>query len=194
MKATTQNWQDIKKYYAGTYILVPEATHHVLLVEKVDEQYIYVSDPKGEKGGIELTKTGYTIKDILPFKQYFQHSANVAGLIQRKPARMWKKGIHAENTLMFTIDELGQQKPLSVSHAAVEAFQQSKGQFKSLDTMNGSTKSLALSERLCAIGNGHLLMDTFVIGVLSPKKKIVMPMKEFIPYVPKSTLWEVKPV
>jgi hypothetical protein len=194
MKATTDNWQDIKKYYAGTFILVPEVTNHVLHVEKVDQEYIYVSDHKGEKGGIELTKTGYVIKDILPYKQYFQISTNQAGIIARKPARMWKKGIHQENTYMAIVTEEGSQKPMTVTHSNLETFQQSKGEFKSFDAWKTTTKSMALSERFCLTADGKLFMDSFCIGVASPKKKMVLPMKEFVPYLPTQSLWEVKAV
>jgi hypothetical protein len=193
MKATNQNHQDIRKYYEGTFILVPEATEKVLYVEKVDINYIYVRTCEGEQGGIELTEKGYTIKDVLPHKQFYQPSPGTAMHIQRKPARMWKKGVHVENTTMCVVQENGGFSNAALTHFALETFHQTKGKFDSFSDLPQEFKSVAISPRMCLLKNGNILLDSFCVGMFNPKKKIAIIMKEVMNCLPQN-LWEIKPV
>lgn len=195
MIATFFNWMDVKKYYLGTFILVPEVTEHVLYVNHVDSEYIYVRDYEGESGGIALTTNGYKIQDLLPRKQYYQYNSTNAAMIQRIPARMWKKGVHEENTRIMTVGLDGTMSPINVNHSNLETFQQQKNKFNQLSDVKSTFRSMALSPRLCVTGQRNLLLDSFCIGRLGTKKKIALVMKEFVNCLPpQQGPWEIKTV
>jgi hypothetical protein len=159
----------------------------------VDINYIYVRTCEGEQGGIELTEKGYTIKDVLPHKQFYQPSPGTAMHIQRKPARMWKKGVHVENTTMCVVQENGGFSNAALTHFALETFHQTKGKFDSFSDLPQEFKSVAISPRMCLLKNGNILLDSFCVGMFNPKKKIAIIMKEVMNCLPQN-LWEIKPV
>ena len=125
MKANADNYPDVEKYFAGTYIVVPEVDpHKIYLLVKAKPEGVIVREPDTFQEGLISFEGGfeYTIQcPLVNKKRWFMHG-DMPVLITRIPARMWKKGIHPENTLMFTFDAVSNLKPLGLKPNILESM------------------------------------------------------------------------
>lgn len=114
MKVGPHNTADLKKYFGGTFLMVPEvSTKKVFTLEHISGSGITLRDTvNGELGFISF-EDGFEYDVVSPLvnkKQWFQYD-NRAYLMQRIPARMWRKGICTENTQLLTFNAEGLLRP-----------------------------------------------------------------------------------
>lgn len=116
--------KDVSKYYTETYIQIPETgTNSWWWVRAVTDYGVIVRESLTSEEGLISFEDGseYTIKNPL----FGQNSwVNVNGKLHyicRRPARMWRKGVCAENTLMFGVNKSGELVPVSFSVKVLNA-------------------------------------------------------------------------
>lgn len=181
MIATEANWKDIQKYYSGTYILCPEyARDAALYVENAGPSGIKVSESNGDKGFIEVP---YELTNpLVNRRQYFQWE-DTAYYISRIPARMWKKGISSENTIIQRIQSNGALTGPQITGTLVDAFFKYNNKFPhkiSEEALEGVSAQALAPHWLLLLGaaNTLFLLDCPVAKV-SHKNKLVTMLKEF---------------
>lgn len=185
MHASAKTYSDVKKYFQSTFIVVPEYDpNKVLHVDSVNPAGIYVSEENGDKGFISLEDGGYVLNSPLPLRrQWFQGEDSRAYLICRIPARMWKKGIHGENTVFFYLTNQGLVGNLGWSVERLYDFFRNKIKFADkipLASETGFQDSLALSDLWCFHAKtGQLFLYDAPVGKLSDNRKKGYILKEF---------------
>lgn len=170
--------QDVNKYYGQTYVVIPEYDPlRVLVLQKVDSYGIHFKDPTtGELGGLSFKdQDEYHLDFHLPHKQYFQHG-EYAYLLERIPAKMWRKGVSSENTKMYILGHSGVLSPTSWDHNHLNAYL--KGVKSKVSDVH--LKSVALTDRIAYCPNkGILLADTQVIGQKDTKEDYLVVLAPF---------------
>lgn len=190
MKVSSNYWQDVRKYFQGTYITLPAVhPHHLLYVESVGPDGMKLSDlTANETGFVEFTETPYELQSPLATRRaYFQRdteNAHNALLISRMPARMWKKGIHSENTVIQALNGTGLGGNI-MGTGTLRDFVEKGHVFASEFPANfAEYTSLALSPLWAAQNKGGaqdgiLYALTHPVGNFSLKKKRLFLLKEF---------------
>jgi len=185
MHANSKTYNDVKKYFQGTFIVVPEYDpNKVLHVDSVNPAGIYVSEQNGDKGCISLEDGGYVLNSPLPLRrQWFQGEDGRAYMICRIPARMWKKGIHGENTVFFYLTTQGSAGNMGWSTERLYDFFRNKVKFADkipLASDTGFQDSLALSDLWCFHSKtSQLFIYDAPVGKVSDNRKKGYILKEF---------------
>lgn len=126
MKFVPSNADDIRRYYEGTYVKLREFGDKLFQLTKVygnrDGDYeVVLTDSEDNVFSILLEEDEpYHMEFSLPHKACFAFSNSVY-MLQRIPARQYKKGITGENT---SITEVFTGQPLNLSFKRLEAFVQ----------------------------------------------------------------------
>jgi hypothetical protein len=142
MKASSLNWRDVEKYYAGTFIMVPEVSEQSFFrVTKVSPDGMVVTDWQNlsEEGFISFTGGyQYEIKNPLFGKnQWVLNSKGGAAFVTRRPARQWKKGISEQNTLIYSINSKGVINPVSFNMVHLSEFFSKKTSSNTVEIHDG---------------------------------------------------------
>lgn len=185
MIADKFNMKDIEKYYRGTFIVCPEYDPKKLLyVRNVMHNGIEVSfttpDGTEEMGFIDVLESSYRINSPLPVRrQWFQLNGIYAGYIARLPARMWKKGLHKENTLVYHVGEKGHFQQLAI-HAEILSNLLIPSYPEKISFQADEPMSVALSPiwGWCRKSNDVFLHDK-IVGRTSARGAKLILLKEF---------------
>ena len=106
MLVNQSNWEDVKKYYEKTYVKFPALTSEQLwFIDRVTPEYIEVRSTNGDEAAIDLKKD-YELDFVIPKKTVYQYG-DQAVMLQRIPARQWKKGMCKNNTAFKMLGENG---------------------------------------------------------------------------------------
>lgn len=178
MRATRENWKDIEKYFSRTYVKFTEFPEEIFFIDRVDKNRIYAEDQKGDEFHI-LLENEYDLDYVLPQKTTYQ-LGNHACILNRIPARQWKRGICKENTTLVKINTQGGQAPMSLTFEALKGFVNKPKHFdfieiaQSFDHGN-MMDSYAVTPRMCISRNGLMFIDGIVCGHFNaPKKKMII--------------------
>lgn len=115
MKASYQCWKDVSKYFLETYIRIPETgTTDWWFVRSVTTEGMVVRHAVTLEEGFISFESGseYEIQNPLFDKNSWVLVKGKAFFVCRRPARMWRKGVCHENTLMFGINDAGEMRPV----------------------------------------------------------------------------------
>lgn len=179
MFVNSANYEDAKKYFQGCWIKVQEMGDRMYFVKEVRPDFTYLNSPsRGEKDDEEYIcidmQIGYTISYVIPKKTVFQHGMN-ALILERIPARMWKKGMDLKNTQFQILNNKSQWSPTKVDIGLIEGFV-NKPQYHTFDTAQRVFKeeaemmSVALSPRVSFSREGYVFVDTVFVGRYTPAK------------------------
>lgn len=181
MLLTSQNVEDIQKYFGGTYIKIPEYGDLICYVDKVLPEALLLRDAEENPLALELDgattgKKEYNLEYIIPKKTYFQYE-DCAYFLTRIPAKQWKKGISKSNTQIFKLTG-NTFKSLGIDFKILTAYT-NKHEYPSVFYMD-NYDSLALSSRLALdCYSKNIYCDTCVIGKYDPKEELVFVKKLF---------------
>lgn len=180
MKANPNNLKDIQKYYGGTYITVPEVDpHRVFCIDDMNSQGLQLRDPMNGELGFISFEGGfeYEIKSPLAArKQWFQCN-QTAYLIQRIPARMWRKGICSENTILYSFNSEGNLRQVGIDAVLLNALLAwQPTEIESLTNKLPST-GVALSSQyaFCPVKSQLFLWDHVVGKVAKRTQELFVP-------------------
>ena len=175
MLFTSNNWQDIQKYYEQSYVKFPKDYGDKLyFIYKVRPEAIMFRDSTEEEGILWLNESDpYELDYILPHKSMFQYDQYCL-LLSRIPAKQYSRGLTSGNCQFQMLDSKGKWSAYPFGWGALDAYT-NKPMFRSIaDVLRDpqGRSSEALSKRL-AIANNMLFCDTTKIGRIDPDKKIL---------------------
>jgi hypothetical protein len=186
MIASPETYKDVRKYFEGTVLVCPEYNPNTALcLESAGPEGMRVYDVDGQKGLIDYSDQPYNIQSPLSLRRQWYNSAYVgqAAMIQRIPARMWRKGICDENTHIMGFSTTGfGAKMASPKLPTVQDFLTNKENFPTVlneNTIDGR-HSVALSEQWALfVDKNTLFLYHAPVATISIPKKMVSMLKEF---------------
>lgn len=175
MKFCIANYEDISKYFSGTYVKFEGFVGVNGAGEKIDagEQVHYIKSVQSTTvTGQKLNNDGQTTVDfifhlqedgpdveiVMPKKSYFNWE-NSAYILYRIPAKQWKKGITKGNTIIQALTYDGFET-LDINFQTLNAYVK-KPQFLNLEKRG---HAYAISRRFAVTSGGKLYLDTTRIG------------------------------
>lgn len=97
------NVQDIEKYFRNTYIKLKEFGDELFYISGVTHQTVVGKDQTGEDFELYLSDAHpYEVDYVLPSRAVYQNGERVT-LLQRIPARQYKRGLCADNTQLVDV-------------------------------------------------------------------------------------------
>lgn len=178
MLASKNNWKDIEKYYSRTFVKFSEYPEEIFFIDRVTKDRVIAMDEKGEEFHI-LLENEYELEYILPQKTTFQYK-DKAYILNRIPARQWKRGICKENTYLSALNTVGNLVPASLGFGHLKGFVNKAKYFDFLEISNtfehGDVRdSYAITPRLCMSRNGLMFLDGVPVGHFNaPKRKMIV--------------------
>lgn len=197
MKFCQANYEDISKYYSGTFVkfegmegefegkplLAGEQIHYIKKVTPVSAIGTRLmedgTEVEFEFHFSETAEDAPDVEMIFPKKCFFNVDDVGALLLARNPVRKWKKGITNENTL---IQKLGSTVLTSVSMdmGSLNWYIKKPAYMSFTKRM----KSYAVSRRFAVATSGMLFCDTKQVGRVDYKKQTVFVVHSmFIPEI-----------
>ena len=182
---------DINKYYRHTFVKFKETGDTLYYIRDVNHRLIRGTDQDGTEFELYLSdEHPYEVDYVLPNKSFFQ-LAKSACLLQRIPAKQYRRGLCTENTRITRVGKTGNLVALDLSFDVLKAFV-GKQTFPSLSTvLMQKTKpvSVALSSRFAYVPeNGIIFADLTPVAQLNKKEKtIVMLHNIFKPEIEEFT-------
>jgi hypothetical protein len=187
MQFNSHNWEDIQRYYRHTYIKFKETGDTLFYVRDVRPDKVTGTDQDGTEFALHLNYDDpYEVDYILPNKSYFQY-AKRACMLQRIPAKQYRRGICADNVRITGLSKTGGIVAIDVTFDTLKAFV-SKQAFPSLNTVlmqKQKPLSVALSPRFAFVPVGGFLFcdQTCVAQVDTKTKKVTVLHNIFMPEI-----------
>ena len=139
MQFSSENYQDISKYYNNTFIKIKETGDLLYLINHVSRTDVRGVCETGAEFIIYLDNDNpYEIDYVLPHKSYFQFGKD-AHMLYRQPAKQYQRGLNGQNTNIVRLSKDGKFEPVKLEFALLKAFV-SKQPFFSLSDATGKGK------------------------------------------------------
>lgn len=127
MKASPETLKDVLKYYGETYVVIPEISEqHVMYLKTGSDKGLVCVDSRDKRNGFISFEDGFEYELRAPLatrKSWFMHEGS-AYFLTRIPARMWRKGISAENTAIFKLNVTNDLSKTQVTPSLLNAYLQ----------------------------------------------------------------------
>jgi hypothetical protein len=151
---SSENADDIRKYYLHTYIKVKEHADLLFYIQRVDRQTVQGVTETGQEFVLYMDdKNPYEIDYVLPHKSFFQYEKDACQLY-RVPNKQYYRGLNVENTRIARLDKTGKKVPFNqdIDFKVLKAFV-SKQPFYTLSNAAGKANpngcySLVLTPRM----------------------------------------------
>jgi hypothetical protein len=174
MQFNSYNWEDIQRYYRHTFLKFKETGDTLFYIRDVRPDRVTGTDQDGTEFALHLNYDDpYEVDYILPNKSYFQY-AKRACMLQRIPAKQYRRGICADNVRITGLSKTGGLAAIEVDFEALKAFV-SKQAFPSLSTVllqKQKPLSVALSPRFAFVPvGGFLFCDQTCVAQVDSKRK-----------------------
>lgn len=168
---------DINKYYRNTFVKFKETGDTLYYIRDVSHRMIRGTDQDGTEFELYLSdEHPYEVDYVLPNKSFFQLSKS-ACLLQRIPAKQYRRGLCPENTRVTRIGKTGNLVSMDLSFDVLKAFV-AKQSFPSLATVllqKSKPISVALSPRFAYVPEvGLIVADTTPIAAIDKKEKTIL--------------------
>lgn len=176
MKFDSGTYNDVAKYYKGSFVKFPQTGDYLCTVDSVDPSRIVGKIFSPDANGSWAPRPyqlpfgeGVEIDFVLPKKSYFNYKGR-ALFLYRIPARQYRKGITTENTSVMGLGEKGGWNPTIPDFDMLTAYV-NKQLFLPFGT---NAKSYAVAARMAVTKCGYLYIDKVRIGTVDMKKKEIM--------------------
>lgn len=175
-----QNYDDCKKYFQGCWIKAKECGDRVYVVSNVTPDKVFLNsiplNDKDEDADVCIDlNVGYTIDYVIPQKTIYQFGDR-ATMLQRIPARMWKKGMDVKNTEFLALRDDGRWDKLELTTSIIEGFV-NKPSYLTLQESNinfaSGLVSAALSRRVALTNKGMVFIDNVLVAKYYEEKKLL---------------------
>ena len=164
---TSNNYQDFRQRYEGTFgFLIKPNDHKKLLVQlvSVNSEQVDFLDKNGHYYNV-VCDSGVPFEFIPVDRRVVNLQRGRTVFACRKPARQWKRGVCADNTVFVNI-ETG--KTLSVGFDLIESvYSQDETSYVDYyqQYKSGKRFSVALSDKFCVF-DGNLFLYNTKVGSL----------------------------
>jgi hypothetical protein len=176
MQFNSYTWEDIQRYYRHTYVKFKETGDTLFYIRDVRPEHVTGTDEDGTEFKLFLNYDDpYEVDYVLPNKSYFQF-AKRACMLQRIPAKQYRRGICADNVRITGLSKTGGLTAIEVNFESLKAFV-GKQAFPSLRTVllqKSKPLSVALSPRFAYVPEpGYLFCDQTCVAYISKKDKTI---------------------
>lgn len=139
MKFTSDNHQDIQKYFNNTFLKIKETGDLLYLIQHVSRTEVRGVCETGAEFIIYLdNENPYEIDYVLPHKSYFQNGKD-AYMLYRTPAKQYQRGLNSQNTNIVRMNKEGKFEQVKLDFTVLKTFV-SKQPFYSLSQAIGKGK------------------------------------------------------
>lgn len=166
MECVPNNWKDIDRYYRNTFVKFNEHGDRLFYISKVTPEAISGQCEDNSEFVLDLHPDHpYNLGFILPRKAVFQFK-NAACLLQRIPARQYRRGICEDNVSIKVIGK--ESEGLTVGFKTLAAFCNKAAYptpHQALYGKGGPKVSVALNKRLSYEKlSSRFYIDHFAVG------------------------------
>ena len=180
MLFTSSSAGDIEKYFHGTFVKFKEFGDKLFKITSVSSNSVMGIDQ--DDMGFELCLSDYhpyEVDYVLPHRAVFQYKDR-AMLMQRVPARQYKRGLCDQNV---RIVDIGTGENAAVGFPILKSYVTKQKYFTLTEAIKhkGKLKSYALNSRMSYIsGSKTLKIDTTKIGFYDPGSGVLFVNKLFV--------------
>ena len=176
MLFTSDNYEDIHRYYRCTYVKFKEMGERLFYIRDVGHSLVRGTDEDGTEFELYLNHDNpYEVDYVLPHKSYFQY-AKRACMLQRIPAKQYRRGLCAENTRLTALGKAGGLVNVDIGFDVLKAFvsKQAFPSIKTILTMKNKPLSVALSPRFAFVTEpGLIVADQLTVATVDKKQQQV---------------------
>lgn len=134
-------WQDIRKYYEGSYVKFTEYGETLFFIDRVREDHIIGQEEDGNPFILTLDEEcPYTLTYNLPHKGLFAYN-NSTYMLHRIPAQQYSRGLTQGNT---SIVEVSTGRKASLTFQTLRAFVQKQPYVSMFDVLYGKSEATCL--------------------------------------------------
>jgi hypothetical protein len=174
MRFSSDNYEDIQRYYRSTYVKFQECGERLFYIRDVHHEIVRGTDEDGTEFELYLNHDDpYEVDYVLPNKSYFQF-AKRACMLQRIPAKQYRRGICTENVRLTALTKTGGLSNVELSFASLKAFvsKQAFPSIKTVLTMKNKPLSVAISPRFAFVPEtGDIFADQLRVAVVNKKEQ-----------------------
>ena len=166
-------YEDIRKYYEGSYVKVAEFGDKFVYIHKVCKDAVFFNDSENNEGVIHLNEAApYSLETILPHKTMFTLE-NKCYLLSRIPQRQYHRGLTQHNCQVSVLGASG-WGPAAINYRVLAGYV-NKPAYPPLDeAITLSAGSVALSARFAYhVTQKTIYCDTLVVGKVNPVLRTV---------------------
>ena len=169
------NYEDIKRYYNNTIIKLPEISGDRLWqILSIQPDEVKLVDVDGIEIYIDLNEE-YEVDYPLPGRVVYQY-ADRAMLLTRRPAKMYYRGLHKENTALSSYGPGGSLGGFSWDIHTLQQFVD-KPAYQDPITINPDEgESWAVNKHMAVCQSGHIMVLSKVIGKVEWESKQISVM------------------
>ena len=167
------HYDDICRYYKNTIIKLPQLSGDRLWqIVSITMDEIKLVDVDGMEIYIDLDEE-YEVEYPLPGRVVYQMNGGYAGLLARKPAKQYFRGLHKDNTTLSVFSETGEIVPGSWNIIRLQEFVD-KPCYQDVNTINLSEGySWALNPHMVVARNGMVRILSAKIAVVNFEEKTI---------------------
>lgn len=164
MLFTSSSYQDIEKYFMGTYVKFKEFGDRLFKITDGNPNHLTGVDQNDEEFELLLNDDHpYEVDYVLPSRAVFQYKDR-ACLLQRVPARQYKRGLCDQNVRVVDVD-IGESRQINFTILTAFVTKQKYFTFTEAFKRKGKLKSYALNSRMSYTYSSSVLrIDTMNIG------------------------------
>lgn len=171
------NYDDIRRYYSNTIIKLPQLTGDRLWqIVNISMDEIKLVDVDGMEIYIDLEEE-YEVEYPLPGRVVYQMPDGMAGILWRKPAKQYYRGLHKDNTALSVYRENGELIGNSWSLKTLQEFVD-KPCYQDVNCINlDEGISWALNPHMVVCKMGHVKVLGTTVAAASFKDKTLTCLK-----------------
>lgn len=164
-------WEDIHKYYRGTYVKFKNFGDTLFYIANVTPTQITGTDQDNNPFVLDLNEEApFEMDYVLPHRAVFQYGDN-AVVLQRRPERQYRRGLCTNNVQVLRV---GSTSRMELTFDLLKAYVAKQQYYRLTDISNTTKDSLALGQRLSVlVGTGDILLDNTIIGRYLVQKKAI---------------------
>lgn len=165
-------WEDISRYYKGTYVKFKEMGDRLFYIRRVDHISVQGQDENGTEFELCLNDDyPYEVDYILPNKSYFQ-AGKRAVMLQRIPAKQYQRGISSSNTQLCSLNKLGGIAKHDMGFDMLKLFVTKQTYPTFLDALRNKERniSVALNQRMAYVPDASAIFVDFVPVAMVDRK------------------------
>lgn len=159
----SKNWQDIRRYFAHTYVKFKETGDRIWFIKSVTSEEVRAVDVDGFEVCIDLSEE-YEIDYALPTRAVYQNGPD-AHLLIRFPYKQYFRGIHELNTKVFKLNQNGAWKAVPLCFENIQQYVEKPSYQKDSYKIN-KYNSWALNPDISLSSQGHIFCGVVQIGYL----------------------------
>jgi hypothetical protein len=171
------NYEDIKRYYANTIIKLPQLSDDRLWqIVSITMDEVKLVDVDGMEIYIDLNEE-FEVEYPLPGRTVYQMPDGRAGMLHRKPAKQYYRGLHKDNTALSCYLGDGSLTGLVWNLHTLQEFVD-KPCYQSANMLDPSEgTSWALNKHMAVTDVGRIMVLNLTVGIANFEEKTIKVIK-----------------